>query len=200
MDQGFTLWLTGLPASGKTAIAARVEESLLERGLNVERIDEGEVREAWLPTLGRAQTEEENLARLLGHVCHLLTRNGVIAIAAAVSPSREIRNEIRSRIGRFAEVFVQCPAEICAKRDAAGRYEKARRGELPGFVGVGSSYEEPVNPEILLTADRDDLEKCARKAVRTLELLDWIPRVAGSDYNEAEEETITQRLKDLGYI
>jgi len=153
MAQGFTVWLTGLPASGKSAIATQVEESLLERGLDVERLDEGEIRTAWLPTSGFDKGEGDGVTRLVGHVCHLLSRNGVIAVAAAVSPSQEIRNELRSLIGRFVEVFVNCPVEDCEKRDDTGNYERARKGELKGFTGMDAPYEAPVNPEILLETD-----------------------------------------------
>lgn len=200
MAQGFTLWLTGLPASGKSAIATSVEEFLLERGLDVERLDEGEIRKTWLPTLRFEQNDEEGLVRLVGHVCHLLTRNGVIAIAASVSPSQEIRNELRSQIGKFAEVFVKCPAEKCEERDSSGNYEKARKGDLTGFPGVNAAYEEPVNPEILVDTDKEDLEQSTKSVLRTLELLGWIPKGTGSDYDEEEEAKITKRLKDLGYI
>jgi len=200
MAQGFTVWLTGLPASGKSAIATHLEESLLERGLDVERLDEGEIRTEWLPTLGFDKGEGDGATRLVGHVCHLLSRNGVIAVAATVSPSQEIRNELRSLIGRFVEVFVNRPVEDCEKLDETGNYERARKGELKGFTGVDAAYEAPVNPEIVLETDKEEVEQCTNKVLRTLELLDWIPKVAGSDYNEEEEAKITKRLKDLGYI
>ncbi|MEW6442677.1 MAG: adenylyl-sulfate kinase [bacterium] len=200
MAQGFTLWLTGLPASGKSAIAARLEESLLERGLEAERLDEGEIRQSWLPSLGHGAGERDGLTRLIGHFCNLLTRNGIVTIAASISPSQEIRNEIRSQIGRFVEVHVRCPAEVCAQRDASGNWARARAGELSGFVGADVPYEEPTNPEILLEADREDTEQAAKKIVRTLEILDWIPKAAGGDYDAADEAKITKRLKDLGYI
>jgi adenylylsulfate kinase len=200
MAQGFTLWLTGLPASGKTEIATRVEEALLERGLDAERIDEGEIREQFFPDLGFERAESEGLTRFLGHVCNLLTRNGAIAVAAAVSPYQENRNEIRSRIGAFVEVYVKCPAEACAQRDATGNYEKARKGELEVFTGIDAPYEEPVQPEILIDTEDQDVEASARTILRTLEIMGLIPKGAGSDYDEAEEEKITKRLKDLGYI
>ena len=200
MAQGFTVWLTGLPASGKSAIATQLEESLLERGLDVERLDEGEIRTEWLPASGFDKGEGDGVTRLVGHDCHLLSRNGVITVAASVSPSQEVRNELRSLIGRFVEVYVNCPVEDCKKRDSTGNYESARKGELKGFTGVDAPYEAPVNPEILLETDKEDVELCTNKVLRTLELLDWIPKVSGSDYNEAEEAKITKRLKDLGYI
>ena len=200
MAQGFTVWLTGLPASGKSTIATQIEESLLERGLDVERLDEGEIRREWLPSLGFDKGEGDGVTRLVGHVCHLLSRNGIITIAATVSPSQEVRNEQRSLIGRFVEVFVNCPVEECEKRDETGNYKSARKGELIGFPGVDTPYEKPVNPEILLETDKEDVELCTNKVLRTLELLDWIPKVSGSDYNEEEEAKITKRLKDLGYI
>lgn len=200
MDQGFTLWLTGLPASGKTEIATRLEESLLERGLDAERLDEGEIRERFFQDLPFDGAVSEGLVRFLGHVCSLLTRNGAIAVAAAVSPFQECRNEIRSQIGNFVEVYLKCSAETCAERDSGGNYERARKGELKGFPGVDGLYEEPVRPEILIDREREDVEGAAKTVLRTLEILGLIPKGAGSDYDEAEEEKITKRLKDLGYI
>ena len=201
MIQGFTLWLTGLPASGKTDIAIRLEESFLERGLDAEHLDEGEVRETWLPGLGFESSEgQQGLTRFLGHVCHMLTRNGVIVVAAATSPVQEIRNEIRSQIGRFVEIYAKCPEEQCVKKDTTGNWEKARNGQIKGFPGVDVPFEEPVNPEVVLETSTEDVETCAKNVLRTLELMEWIPRLEGSDYNEEEEEKITKRLKDLGYM
>jgi adenylylsulfate kinase len=200
MAHGFTLWLTGLPASGKTEIAACVEASLLERGLDAERIDEGEVREKFLPNLGFGRPEWEGLIRFLGHVCNLLTRNGAVAVASSVSPYQDVRNELRSMIGRFVEVYVQGSPEACQKRDTNGNYERARKGELKGFTGVDAPFEEPTHPEILLDTDKEDVETCARKVIRTLEILGFVPMSAGSDYDEEEAGKITKRLKDLGYI
>lgn len=200
MAQGFTVWITGLPACGKSGIAARLEEILLERGLDAERLDEGEVRQNWLPSLGFGRAEQDGLTRLLGHVCHLLTRNGAVTVAAAVSPSREVRNELRSLIGRFVEVHVKCPVEVCRQRDKMGRYGQAFQGKLRNFVGVDVPYEEPLHPEIVLDPGEEDPDLGARKIVKTLEVLEWIPRVAGSDYDAADEQKITKRLKDLGYL
>jgi len=176
MAQGFTVWVTGLPAAGKTEIATLLEEAMLERGLDAERVDAGEIRETFLPGLGSQDDANAGLTRLLGHVCHMLTRNGVIAVAADVSPSQDVRNEIRSQIGRFAEVYLKSPA------------------------GADATYEEPVNPEVVVETADEDAETCAKQVLRTLEIMEWIPREEGSDYNEAEEEKITKRLKDLGYI
>jgi len=192
MAQGLTLWLTGLPGSGKTQVAARLEEALLERGLDAERLDEGEIRSTWLPRLGFDPSDEDGLNRLLGHVCSLLTRNGVIAVAAAISPSREVRDEIRSQVGRFMEVHLRRPPQRGPGGDPPG--------SPAGRAGAGRPYEEPVNPEVLLEAGLEDPATCAKQVLRTLELMEWIPRDEGSDYDPEEEKKITQRLKDLGYI
>ncbi len=198
MTQGFTLWLTGLPASGKSEIAARVEESLLERGLDAERLDEGEIRETFFPTLGFEGEVGDGLTRFIGHVCHLLTRNGAVAVAASVSARRDLRDELRARIGRFVEVYVKSPVEACEARDTTGNDQKAREGELKDFPGVNAPYEEPHQPEILI--EGEDVEASTRKILKTLEILGFIPKVIGSDYSEEDEEKITKRLKDLGYI
>ena len=105
MAQGFTLWVTGLPAAGKTEIATILEESLLERGLDAERVDEGEVRENWLPALGFEPSDEDGLNRLVGNMCLMLTRNGVIAVAASVSPSAASASRSLPLLGPFSIPF-----------------------------------------------------------------------------------------------
>jgi len=200
MAQGFTVWISGLPGSGKTTLARNLEERLLERGLNAERLDGGEIRAAWLPALGYSAKEREGFIRLLGHVCHLLTRNGVIAICASVSPYQELRNELRAEIGRFVEVYLKCPLVLCEQRDTNGLYEKARSGAIKGVTGVSTPYEEPTNPEVLLETDKESPEACCEKVLRTLEILGFIAEVERQDYSAEDEAKISKRLKDLVYL
>jgi adenylyl-sulfate kinase len=200
MVQGVTVWITGLPGSGKATLARTLEERLLERGLAVERLDGGEIRTRWLPGLGCSTKDREGFIRFLGHVCTLLTRNGVITIAAAVSPYQELRNELRAAIGRFVEVYLKCPVAICEQRDTTGAYQKARSGQIKEFTGVSAAYEEPTNPELLLETDKESPEACCEKIIQTLEILGYIPMVEDREYSEEDEVKITKRLKDLGYL
>lgn len=198
--KGFTLWFTGLPSSGKSTLARRVEQVLLERGMNVEVLDGDEVRETFSKGLGFSKEDRDTNIRRIGFVAKLLSRNGTVAITAAISPYRETRDEMRKAIGRFVEVYVQCPIDVLKERDVKGLYKKALAGEIKHFTGVDDPYEAPAKPEVLIESDRESEEQSVAKIITTLEALGYIPRVPGTDYSPAEEEAIKTRLKDLGYI
>jgi adenylyl-sulfate kinase len=198
--KGFTLWFTGLPSSGKSTLARQVEEVLLERGMNVEVLDGDEVRENLSKGLGFSKEDRDTNIRRIGFVAKLLSRNGAVAITAAISPYAELRDEMRRAIGRFVEVYVKCPIEVLTERDVKGLYKKALAGEIKHFTGVDDPYEAPEKPEILIESDKESVEESVAKIIKTLEVLELIPREVGTDYSPAEEETIKKRLKDLGYI
>ena len=198
--KGFTLWFTGLPSSGKSTLARRVEQVLLERGMNVEVLDGDEVRETFSKGLGFSKEDRDTNIRRIGFVAKLLSRNGAVAITAAISPYRETRDEMRRAIGRFVEVYVQCPIDVLKERDVKGLYKKALAGEIKHFTGVDDPYEAPAKPEVLVESDRETEEQSVAKIITTLEALGYIPRVPGTEYSPAEEEAIKTRLKDLGYI
>jgi adenylyl-sulfate kinase len=198
--KGFTLWFTGLPSSGKSTLARQVEQVLLERGMNVEVLDGDEVRETFSKGLGFSKEDRDTNIRRIGFVAKLLSRNGTVAITAAISPYRETRDEMRKAIGRFVEVYVQCPIDVLKERDVKGLYKKALAGEIKHFTGVDDPYEAPLKPEVLVESDRESEAQSVAKIITTLEALGYIPRVPGTEYSPAEEEAIKSRLKDLGYI
>jgi len=199
--KGFTLWFTGLPGSGKSTLAQRLEEILLERGMKVEVLDGDVVRTNLSKGLGYSKEDRDTNIRRVGFVCHLLTRNEVVAIAACISPYREVRDENRRLIGRFVEVYCKCPLEALRARDIKGMYAKAERGEIPNFTGVSDPYEEPLNPEVVVETDQETVEESVAKIVRTLELMGYIPGWAEEqEYSPEGEEKIKQRLRSLGYI
>ena len=201
MSKGFTLWFTGLSGSGKSTLAHAVAEELLERGLRVEILDGDVVRTNLSKGLGFSKEDRDINIRRIGFVCSLLTRNDVVAIAAAISPYREIRDENRRLIGRFVEVYCKCPLEALRERDVKGLYAKAEAGEIPNFTGVSDPYEEPLNPEVMVETGCEAVEESVARIIRTLELMGYIPASeAAADYTEDEEEKIKERLKALGYI
>ena len=112
--QGFTLWFTGLSGAGKTTVSKIVAEELRRRGMKVEVLDGDVVRENLSKGLGFSKQDRDTNIRRIGWVCELLTRNGVVAVGAAISPYREIRDEIRNKIGRFVEVYAECPIDVLA--------------------------------------------------------------------------------------
>jgi adenylyl-sulfate kinase len=199
--KGFTIWFTGLSGSGKTTLARVVEEILRERGMQVEVLDGDVVRTNLSKGLGFSKEDRDTNIKRIGFVCHLLSRNGVVAIASAISPYRDVRDSNRRMIGRFVEVYVKCPLDVLVKRDVKGMYAKALAGEIKGFTGVDDPYEEPLNPEVLVETDKESEEACVQKIIRTLELMGYIPGAdASGETSEEEEEKIRQRLRDLGYI
>ena len=200
MAKGFTLWFTGLSGAGKSTLAELCEEVLLERGLNVEVLDGDEVRQMLSKGLGFSKEDRDLNIRRIGFVANLLTRNGAVAITAAISPYRDIRDENRKKIGRFVEVFVDCPLEVLMERDTKGLYRKAMAGEITNLTGVNDPYEPPVDAEVHIETHKESPEESTAKIIKTLEILGYVPREDGAEYSEEEEAKIKKRLKDLGYI
>jgi adenylylsulfate kinase len=167
-NNGLTLWFTGLPCSGKTTVSQLVFERLRSAYVPAELLDGDIVRERLTKGLGFSKEDRDENIRRIGFVCHLLTRNGVIAMAAAISPYRAIRGELRDLIGAFAEVYVDCPLEVCQQRDVKGMYKRALAGELAHFTGVSDPYEEPDHPELVLHTNEETPEESAGKVLELL--------------------------------
>ena len=199
--KGFTLWFTGLPCSGKSTLARRVEEILLERGMAVEVLDGDEVREHLSKGLGYSKEDRDTNIRRIGYVAKLLARNGVVAVGAAISPYKAIRDEVRGWHDRFVEVYVEAPVDVLKERDVKGMYKKALAGQIKHFTGVDDPYEPPENPEVVVETDKESVTESVNKIIHTLEIMNYIPGAGStSDYSAEEEEKIKARLKDLGYI
>ncbi|MBC7364680.1 MAG: adenylyl-sulfate kinase [Candidatus Aminicenantes bacterium] len=175
-QKGFTLWFTGLPCSGKSAVADRVAEILRARNLKVERLDGDVVRQSLCRDLGFSKKDRDENIRRVTFVAKLLTRNGVAVLTSFISPYREIRAEARREIGDFVEVYVKCPLEVCMARDVKGMYQKAIRGEIKEFTGISDPYEEPENPEIVLETDKETLEESAQKVIAGLKKLGYLDK------------------------
>jgi adenylyl-sulfate kinase len=150
---GFTVWLTGLPSSGKTTIAGLLELELERRGLVAEVLDGDVVRTHLSRGLGYSRVDRDaNIARI-GWVASRLVRHGVPVVVAAVSPYREARSRARALVeehGTFVEVWVDAPVEECARRDVKGLYAKAAAGEITGMTGVDDPYERPQRPDVVV--------------------------------------------------
>ncbi|MDI7268447.1 MAG: adenylyl-sulfate kinase [Myxococcota bacterium] len=162
-EKGFTLWFTGLSGSGKSALAERVADRLRAAGRRVELLDGDEVRTHLSKGLGFSKEDRDANIRRIGYVAHLLTRNGIVAITAAISPYRSIRDENRALIGEFIEVFADCPLDECIRRDVKGLYRKALAGEIPQFTGVSDPYEAPERPEVVVRTGSESIEESERR-------------------------------------
>jgi adenylyl-sulfate kinase len=173
-QEGFALWFTGLPSAGKTTLSRQVEAILRERGLKVEVLDGDEVRENLSPTLGFSREERDLHIRRIAYVAKLLVRNGVIVIVAAISPYRATRDQARATIGRFVEVYVHCPVEVCIARDVKGLYRKALAGTISHFTGISDPYEEPLRPELIIHSHQETPQESAQRVIARLEELGYL--------------------------
>ncbi len=172
--QGVTVWLTGLPSSGKSTIARLLERGFRKEGLKVELLDGDVVRTQLTKGLGFSREDRDLNVKRIGFVCHLLTRNGVIALASVVSPYREARDANRRMIGNFVEVYVKASAKACETRDVKGLYQKAKAGEIRGFTGVDDPYEEPLHPEVVCETESETPEQSADKVIQCLRSLGYL--------------------------
>lgn len=176
--RGVTVWFTGLSGSGKSTIAQALTQKLRESNCKLELLDGDIVRTNLTKGLGFSQEDRNTNIRRIGFVSHLLTRNGVIVLVSAISPYREIRDEVREKIGDFFEVYVSAPLEVCESRDVKGLYKRARAGEIKQFTGIDDPYEAPLNPEVTCETDKETLEESVNKVLGKLEEMGYITSMA----------------------
>jgi len=172
--KGFTIWFTGLSGAGKSTLSQIMAERLKNAGARVELLDGDVVRTNLSKGLGFSKEDRDTNIRRIGFVCDLLSRNGVIAIAAAISPYREVRREVRSKVANFVEVYAECPIEVLKDRDVKGLYTKALAGEIKHFTGVSDPYESPEHAEVVVRTDEETPEESADRIWAKLKELDLI--------------------------
>jgi sulfate adenylyltransferase len=200
-EQGMCLWFTGLSGSGKSTTAEILTSLLLERGRQVTLLDGDVVRTHLSKGLGFSREDRDTNILRIGFVAGEIARQGGIVIAAAISPYRTTRNEVRKMVGkeRFVEIYVDTPIEVCEERDVKGLYARARRGQITGFTGVDDPYEVPVNPEITLHTVDISPEENARKIVRILEEQGFIlPDGSNAKSKLVEDEQETEIVEAVG--
>jgi len=170
--QGATLWFTGLPASGKSTLALAVEKALFERKCHTMILDGDAIRLGLNKDLGFSPRDREENIRRIGEVAALLRESGIITLVAFISPYRADRMAARALSkgdGSFLEIYVDCPLEICEKRDPKGMYKKARAGAIGLFTGVSAPYEPPQCPEIHLRTDSEPVDECVKAILAYME-------------------------------
>ena len=183
--KGFTLWFTGLSGSGKTTLSSLLHHRLQEMGItSVEVLDGDVVRTHLSKGLGFSKQDRDTNIRRIGWVAQLLTKHGIPNLVAAISPYRGVREEVREMVegvggkDSFIEVFVDCPVDVCERRDAKGLYAKARRGEIKNFTGIDDPYEPPLNPELHLKTDSATPEECVERILEHLIAKGLLPQGA----------------------
>jgi adenylyl-sulfate kinase len=198
--KGFTVWFTGLPCSGKSTLAELLKPELERRGRTVDVLDGDVVRTHLTKGLGFSKEDRDENIRRIGFVCKLIGRHGGVAIAAAISPYRAIRDEVRGTMENFVEVFVDAPLEECVRRDVKGMYKKALAGEIKGFTGVSDPYEAPEKPEIAVYTMKESPVESVARIIAKLEQLNLLEPMQEPAYSPEEAAQIRERLERLGYI
>jgi len=171
VSRGVIVWLTGLSGAGKSTLAATIRDVIAENH-PVEVLDGDEIRAHLSKDLGFSREDRETNIRRIGFIARLLARNGVVAIAAAVSPYASARNEIRelARTDRitFVEVFVDAALDSLVARDVKGLYRRALAGEVRNFTGISDPYEPPLCPEVRVCTDRESIQESTLKILKAL--------------------------------
>lgn len=169
--QGRVIWLTGLSGAGKTTVGTELERRLFQAGRHTYMLDGDILRRGLNSDLGFGPDARRENIRRAGEVAVLFADAGCIAIAAFISPYREDRERVRRSLppGRFVEVYVNAPLEVCEKRDVKGLYAKARANQIKEFTGVSSSYEPPLQPEIEVRTDVLSIEQSVDKILGYLD-------------------------------
>ncbi len=168
-----------MSGAGKSSTSKLLEKYLRDRGANVEVLDGDVVRTYLSKGLGFSKEDRDENIRRIGFVCELLSRNGVIAIAAVISPYRAAREKVRERIPDFIEVYLECPLEVLVERDSKGLYKAALAGEIAHFTGISDPYEPPLNPEVTIHSAEETPEAGVEKILAALRdrcLLHWYPQ------------------------
>jgi adenylylsulfate kinase len=173
---GFTIWFTGLSGSGKSTLAVACEEALYERGFHTYILDGDNVRHGLNKDLGFSPADREENIRRLGEVSNILRDCAIVNLVAFISPYRKDRRMARSlsEDGSFVEVFVDCPVDVCEKRDPKGAYQKARQGIIKSFTGISAPYEHPEKPEIHLRTDQLSVGECVHQIMSYLKTNQYI--------------------------
>lgn len=164
------LWFTGLSGAGKSTLAHAVEDYLHKIGISTFVLDGDNVRHGLCSDLGFSDHDRVENIRRIGELAKLMTEAGIITLTAFISPFKSDRNTARKLVphGDFLEIYCECPIETCEQRDVKGLYKKARAGEIPFFTGIGSPYEAPEQPELVVRTDKQTLNESVQKVVDLL--------------------------------
>jgi bifunctional enzyme CysN/CysC len=178
-DAGMTIWLTGLPGSGKSTVAMQVEKSLVAAGVAAYTLDADNTRHGLNADLGFSTADRSENVRRLGEVARLMADAGLVVLVSVISPYRVDRDAVRTAHAEadipFAEVHVETPLEVCEQRDPKGLYARARAGDIPGFTGIDDPYEEPLDPELRIGSPDQPADESARLVLDLITTLTQSP-------------------------
>jgi adenylylsulfate kinase len=203
----FTLWFMGRPSAGKSTLANRVEDRLVEMGYPIENLDGDEIRKHLHPDLGFSREDRRTNNRRTAYIAKLLNRNDIPIIVGMITPFRDSQEQARDIIedeGEFVLIYVKCSVEAAEERDPKGLYEQAREGNIEKFTGVNHPFQDPLNPDIVVDTEEQSVEDAVEHVLDQLQNLGVMDERLDEDYDfsitREEEQEITDRLKDLGYL
>lgn len=199
IQEGFTVWITGLPFSGKKETGWILAERLNMLGYKTAVLVGGQIRRQYEKKLGFTKEEIYKNIRRIAFECKLLSENGVIAIAVTISPYRDLRKECRQLIGRFVEVYHKCPLEVLKKRDKKGLFQKAEQGKLQNVAGISMPYEESEYPEVVIETDEETSFHGASKILAQLLALGFLEEADHSVLLKQEEKDIRTILRETWF-
>lgn len=203
----FTLWFMGRPAAGKSTLASRVEDRLVGRGYRIENLDGDEIRKHLHPDLGFSREDRRTNNRRTAYIAKLLNRNEIPVIVGMITPFRDSQEQARDIVedeGEFVLVYVKCSVEAAEERDPKGLYENAREGNIEKFTGINHPFQEPLNPDIVVDTEKQPIEEGVEHVLTKLKEQGLMDEQLDTEYNfpitRTEEQEVTERLKDLGYL
>lgn len=166
--EGFAIFVSGPPSSGKSTIARALSKRLEERGVNVQIIESDSLRKVLTPRPKYTGEERDLFYSQMVYIGSLLVKSGVSVILDATAHKRRYRERARRKIKRFLEVYVECPLEVCERRDTKGLYKLARAGEIKTLPGLQVEYEQPRKPEVTVNTDTETVRECVDKIMKRI--------------------------------
>jgi adenylylsulfate kinase len=167
-EPGFAVWLTGLPSSGKSTLAASLSNQLAARGINAAVLESDVLRRVLTPHPVYSEEERDSFYRAMAYIGKLLIDHGVPVIFDATANRRAYRDRARREIARFVEVYVECPLDVCVSRDPKGIYKRGKKGAMNAVPGLQADYEPPEHPDLVVRADQEIPEEAARRVIAEL--------------------------------
>lgn len=175
MTEGFAIWITGLPASGKTALAEAIMRRLQEwYEIRVVHMESDALRKVLTPEPAYSEKERDWFYNVMIYFGQMLTTHGIHVIFDATGNRRFHRDRARSSIPKFIEVYVRCPLQTCIARDPKGIYRMAREGKATTVPGIQDIYEEPESPEVVIESERVSPEEGAEHVIARMKEKGWV--------------------------
>jgi adenylylsulfate kinase len=203
----FTLWFMGRPAAGKSTLASRVEDRLVERGYPIENLDGDDIRKHLHPDLGFSREDRRTNNRRTAYIAKLLNRNDIPVIVGMITPFRDSQEQARDIVedeGEFVLIHVRCSVEAAEERDPKGLYQKAREGKIEKFTGINHPFQEPLHPDIVVDTEADSVDAGVEQVMTSLEDRGLLDERLEEEYSvpltRQEETEITERLRDLDHL